>query len=44
MMGYTLLLADKFLEEPFPADVRRYYDALCARPGFQVANAGDNLR
>ncbi len=40
MMGYTLLLADTFLEGPFPESAERYYARLCERPGFQIAAAG----
>lgn len=43
MMGYTLLLADKLLDEPFPAQVRDYYERLVRRAGFQIADAGNNL-
>jgi glutathione S-transferase len=43
MMGYTLLLADKLLDEPFGAQVNDYYRRLSERPCFTVANAGNRL-
>lgn len=43
MMGYTLLLADKLLDEEFGTEVGAYYRRLSERPGFVVANAGNRL-
>ena len=42
MMGYTLLLADSLLDEPFPEPARFYYERLQQRPAFAVAAAGSS--
>jgi glutathione S-transferase len=43
MMGYTLMLADKLLDESFGSNVGAYYHRLIERPGFVVANAENQL-
>ena len=42
MLGYTIMLAVKFLPEPIPSAVAEYWDGLQQRPAYQSAfgNAG----
>jgi len=35
MLGYTLMLAERFLPEGLPATVEPYWQRLAARPAFQ---------
>ena len=39
MLGYSLMLAQRFLPEPLPAHAAAYFERLVVRPGYVVATA-----
>ncbi len=39
MLGYSLMLAQRFLSEPLPAHAAAYFERLVVRPGYVVATA-----